>query len=164
MLQLVDALKTYAAISHAHLFSVWKQLKLPVFRPFTDSDQHSFQIFLCHIGVPTFSLQNKVTKVCPKYLLTFYQNLYSPYQRQIDVARTKSNDVHNYPGYKYECGRVSTIWTVIKSRTRPDLVAYWLACLATKPEDLGRFPGSHLLSVCVFSFLFNILMLNCFIY
>ena len=46
----------------------------PVFWTLKDSDQHSFQIFLCHIGVPTFSWQNKVIKVCPKYLLTFYYN------------------------------------------------------------------------------------------
>ena len=44
----------------------------PVFRPLTDSDQHSFPIFLCHIGVPTFSWQIKVIKECPKYLLTSY--------------------------------------------------------------------------------------------
>ena len=30
-----------------------------------------------------------------------------------NVAQAKSNDVHNYPGYEYECGRVSTIWAVI---------------------------------------------------
>ena len=29
---------------------------------------------LCHTGVPTFSLQIKVIKVYPKYLLTSYQN------------------------------------------------------------------------------------------
>ena len=27
----------------------------PVFRPLMDSDQHSFPISLCHIGVPRFS-------------------------------------------------------------------------------------------------------------
>ena len=65
-------LKTYAAISNAHLSRVWKRVKLSGsrFRPLTDSDQHSFLIFLCHIGVPTFSWQIKVIKVCPKYLLT----------------------------------------------------------------------------------------------
>ena len=59
----------------------------PVFRPFTDSDHHSFHKLLCHIDVPSFSWQNKVIKVCPKYLLSFYQK-----------AQIKSNDVHNYPG------------------------------------------------------------------
>ena len=63
------ALKTYAAISNAHLSRFWKRLG-PVFRPLTDSDQHSFPTFLCHIGVPTFSWQNKVIKVCQIYLLT----------------------------------------------------------------------------------------------
>ena len=61
--------------------------------------------------------------MCPKYILTFYQNLYSQYQRQINVAKAKSNAVYNYPGYKYECGRVSTIKTVIQSREQPDPVA-----------------------------------------
>ena len=33
--------------------------------------------------------------------------------RQIDVTQTKSNDANNYPGYKYESGRVSSKCTVI---------------------------------------------------
>ena len=42
-------------------------------------------------------------------------------------------------------------------------VASWLAYLATKPEDLDRFPVRTYLK-CVFSFFFNILMLIGFIY
>ena len=34
-----------------------------------------------------------------------------------NVAQSKSNDVHNYPGYEYDSGRVSTICTVIYSGT-----------------------------------------------
>ena len=43
---------------------------------------------------------------------------------------------------------------VIKSSARPDLVAQWLACLATKPEDQDRFPDAHIFTVC-FLFLFE---------
>ena len=44
----------------------------PVFRPFTISDQYSFQKLLCQMDISTFSGQNKVTKMCLKYLLTRY--------------------------------------------------------------------------------------------
>ena len=49
-------LKTYAAIFYAHLSrsANGDSCLGPVFRPLTDSDQHSFLIFLCHIGAPTF--------------------------------------------------------------------------------------------------------------
>ena len=57
----------------------------PVFRPFTDSDQHSFQKRLCHIDVPTFSWQNKVIKLCPKNL----ELIVSVLKADI-VAQTKS--------------------------------------------------------------------------
>ena len=49
-------LKTYAAISNASLNG--ESCLGPVFRPLTDSDQQQLPIFLCHIGVPTFSSQN----------------------------------------------------------------------------------------------------------
>ena len=39
---------------------------------------------------------------------------------------------------------VSSICTVISSRARPDIVAWWLACLATKADDLGE----HIFLVC----------------
>ena len=35
------------------------------------------------------------------------------YQRQINVTQTKPNVVHNYPGYQYLSGRVSSICTII---------------------------------------------------
>ena len=44
-------------------------------------------------------------------------------ERQITVAQSKSNDVHNNPGYEYDGGRVYTICMVISSGARPDLVA-----------------------------------------
>ena len=52
----------------------------PVFRPFTDSDQHIFQKLLCYIDVPTFSWQNKVIKCV--------QNIYCPLIKN-DHLRTK---------------------------------------------------------------------------
>ena len=68
---------------------------------------------------------------------------------------------NNYPTYKYESGRVSSICTVIYSGARPDLVAYGLACLATKPENLDRFPGAHLFSGIFFLFYhFNVKLLH----
>ena len=69
-------LKTYAAISNAHLSRVCKQGKLSGSCLSTLNGFGSIQlpIFLCHIGVPTFSSQNKVIKVCSKYLLTSFQN------------------------------------------------------------------------------------------
>ena len=110
------SLKTYAAISHSHLFRVWKQVKLSGSCLSTFHGFGSTQLSDILIQYPCSDIyrQNKVIKVCPKYLLTFYQNLYFQYQRQINVAQAKSKDVHNYPGYEYECGRVSTMfWTVI---------------------------------------------------
>ena len=44
----------------------------PVFRPFTISDQYSFQILLGQMDISAFSGQNKVTKMWLKYLLTCY--------------------------------------------------------------------------------------------
>ena len=41
----------------------------------------------------------------------------------LNVAQSKSNDVHNNPGYEYDSGRVYTICMVISSGARPDLVA-----------------------------------------
>ena len=53
-------LKTYAAISNAHLFRVCKRGKLSGSCLSTLNGFGSIQlpIFLCHIGVPTFSSQN----------------------------------------------------------------------------------------------------------
>ena len=50
-------LKTYAAISHAHLSRVWKQVKLPGSCLSTCYGFGSTQLsdILCHISVPTFS-------------------------------------------------------------------------------------------------------------
>ena len=39
-----------------------------VVRPFMNLDQYRFQILLFLIAVPTLSRQNKVTKMCPKFI------------------------------------------------------------------------------------------------
>ena len=44
---------------------------------------------------------------------------------------------------------------VISSGARPDLVAWWLACLARKPEDQDRFPDAHIFSVRFFFLFFS---------
>ena len=56
----IKKLKTYAAISNAHLFRVCKRGKLSGSCLSTLNGFGSIQlpIFLCHIGVPTFSSQN----------------------------------------------------------------------------------------------------------
>ena len=56
----IGTLKTYAAISNAHLFRVCKRGKLSGSCLSTLIGFGSIQlpIFLCHIGVPTFSSQN----------------------------------------------------------------------------------------------------------
>ena len=43
---------------------------------------------------------------------------------------------------------------LFNSEARPDLVVWWLAYLATKPEYQDRFSVAHIFSVC-FSFLFE---------
>ena len=43
-----------------------------VFRPFSYSHQCRFQIRLRQLDISAFSGRNKVTKMCPKYLLTRY--------------------------------------------------------------------------------------------
>ena len=57
---LMMSLKTYAAISNAHLSRVCKRGKLSGSCLSTHNGFGSTQlpIFLCHIGVPTFSSQN----------------------------------------------------------------------------------------------------------
>ena len=58
--QAVGSLKTYAAISNAHLSRVCKRGKLSgsCLSTFNGFGSTQLPIFLCHIGVPTFSSQN----------------------------------------------------------------------------------------------------------
>ena len=58
--QHISSLKTYAAISNAHLFRVCKRGKMSGSCLSTLNGFGSTQLpkFLCHIGVPTFCSQN----------------------------------------------------------------------------------------------------------
>ena len=47
--------------------------------------------------------------------IAIYKNFGKQLYRQINVAQSKSNDVHIYPGYDYNSDRVSTICTVVRS-------------------------------------------------
>ena len=83
-------------------FRVWKQVKLSGSSLSTFHGFGSTQLSIILMPYPCSDIlltKKKVIKVCPKYLLTFYQNLYSQYQKQINVAQAKSNAEHNYPGY-----------------------------------------------------------------
>ena len=65
----------YEDISNAHLSRVWKRIQLSgsclsTINGFGSTQFYVISTFLCHIGVPTFSWQNKVIKVCQIYLLT----------------------------------------------------------------------------------------------
>ena len=53
----------------------------PVFWPFTNLDQYSFQIRLCQMDISAFSGQNKVTKMCPSiyWLVIINDHLSSKY-------------------------------------------------------------------------------------
>ena len=72
-------------------------------------DYLQFQIkLLCQMDISTFSLKDKVTKTCPKYLLSLFQtDFLSTKYRQID--QEKSNSVKNflfiYLLCEYEYGR-----------------------------------------------------------
>ena len=80
----------------------------------------------------------KVTKMCPKYSLTLYQNLSPQYRIQINRSG-EIKQCTQFPNVNPACiyihGRDSVylfymyIFTVILRRARPDLVALWLACL-----------------------------------
>ena len=56
----ISDLKTYAAISNAHLSRVCKRGKLSgsCLSTLNGFGSTQLEIFLCHIGVPTFSSQN----------------------------------------------------------------------------------------------------------
>ena len=67
----------------------------PVFRPFTNSHQYRFQIRLRLVDVSAF-LDKKVTKMCPKYLLThYYYKWSSQYQTLIKIDLAKFITVYN---------------------------------------------------------------------
>ena len=64
----------------------------PVFRPFSNSHQYRFQIRLRQLDISAFSGQNKVTKTCPKYLLSRYYEWLSQYQ----ILINRSGEIKQY--------------------------------------------------------------------
>ena len=73
-IQTQHMLRAISDIVHVHHSCGGKRGKLPrpVFRPYSDSHQYRFQIRLRLVDISAFSGQNKVTKMCPKYLLARY--------------------------------------------------------------------------------------------
>ena len=71
----------------------------PVFRPFSNSHQYRFQIRLRLVDISAFSGQNKVTKMCPKYLLTHYYIWSSQYQILIKIDLANSHIIQYYQVY-----------------------------------------------------------------
>ena len=70
-----SSLRAISGIVHAHHSCGGKRGESclgPVFRPFSNSHQYRFQIRLRLVDISAFSGQNKVTKMCPKYILTRY--------------------------------------------------------------------------------------------
>ena len=134
-------LKTISGNSHAHLCQETEKVVWVLsFWPFTNSDQYSFQILLCQMDISSFSWQKKVTKMCPKYLLTPHQNLWSS-QNQIQINRTGDiNNVHNFEVFTNTNMAVTRIvcpiCTVISSRAQLDIMTWWLACQTLEPQDV----------------------------
>ena len=86
-------LRTCLGISHAHHSCVEKRGKfvwVPSFQLFTNSDQYRFQIRLCQMDISAFSGKSKVTKMCPKYLLTRY------YKWNTDTFVNRSCEIKQY--------------------------------------------------------------------
>ena len=99
------------AVSHTHLSCVWKQVKLS--GSFLSLDH-------LQIRINTAFRYSYVILVFGHFLDKIISNE-SVSEIAIDllselivknVTQTKSNDVHNRPGYKYESGRVSSICTI----------------------------------------------------
>ena len=74
----------------------------PVFWPFTNLDQYSFQIRLCQMDISAFSGQNKVTKMCLRYLLTSYYKWSSQFQILVDRSG-KIKQYTQFPSLNHVC-------------------------------------------------------------
>ena len=102
-------LRTISGIFHAQPF-MWREtgkvVLVPSFQQFTHSDQYSFQICVCQMDISAFSGQNKVTKMCLKYLLTRYYKCSSQYQILINrheeiKQNTKFQSLNRVCEYEY---------------------------------------------------------------
>ena len=105
------------------------------------------------MDISTFSSQTKITKMCPKHLLTLHQNLSPQYLIQInrigDINNVKNQ---NFTLYANKIMTDCPICIVIPNRARLDIVIYWLACQTLELEGQGRFTGGHLLHFFLFLF------------
>ena len=115
------------------------------FGPFTNSDQCSFQILLCQMEISTFSWQNKVIKMYPKYLLT--QSLCQSWSSQYQIQINRSDEIKQcttfqsfYLVCEYE-GRYSDCLSNMYGYF--ELCTIWSFGLVVNVSDFGtRGPGS----------------------
>ena len=107
-------LKTYAAISNAHLSSVckWGKLSGSCLSTLNGFGSTQLPIFLCHIGVPTF-LHKIINESVFEISIDIFSELIVSALKTYQCSSVESNDVHNNPGYEYDSGRVYTICMVI---------------------------------------------------
>ena len=86
----------------------------PVFRPLTDSDQHSFRhSYVIHVSVFRHFLHKITNESVFEISIDIFSELIVSALKTDNVAQSKSNDVHINPGYEYDSGRVYTICMVI---------------------------------------------------
>ena len=138
----------------------------PVCLTIYDFGTIEFSDTLMSNGFFTFSWQIKVTKMCPKYLLTLHLNWLSQYQ--ILINRTGDiNNVNNFEVFTLKTNThmadtriVCPICTVISSRAR-----LWHGGLVVSVSDFGtrgpgRFPDGHLLQIVLFFSPYNAKLLH----
>ena len=128
-----------------------------VFRLFSNAHQYRCQIRLPLVDNSAFSEQNKVTKMCPKYLLTRYYKWSYQYQ---DTDKNRSCEFKQYAilsslfcVYEYKYGRysdcVSNIYGKFGRRT------IWPCSLVVSASDSltsgpGSIPGWAPIKHCLF--------------
>ena len=119
------------------------------------------------MDISAFSLQTKVTKMCPKYILALLQNCPSQYQIQINRTCRRINNVKIrcfYPVCEYEYGRYSDCLSNIYGyfdplRTRHRGLIVSVSNFGTRGP--GSIRGGHLLQIVFL--LFRLVMQNYFI-
>ena len=80
----------------------------PVFRPLTDSDQHSYR-YSYVISV----FRHFLHKITNESVFEISIDIYSELIKTDKCSSVEINDVHINPGYEYDSGRVYTICMVI---------------------------------------------------
>ena len=114
--------------------SLQRETRKVVWVPFFDHFQIRIHTGCRYVYVwwifPHFLEKNKVTKMCPKYLLTRYYKWSSQYQILIKIDLANSNNIQHYQVYNVYANpnmagtRIACpIYTVKLGGTRSDLVA-----------------------------------------